>query len=205
MAILNIDAGSASGNFRPILKPNIKAGRVYIRENGDDVELDDPVMMMDLHNIVSGWAAFREMQAPERVFDPSQGVRAAKTSEDQKRCVMVLCYATESFYAVAELCTTAMHMTNALKDLFAEFSEAPESKEGLLPVVQWSGWDKQDGKYGTNYRPILKIVYWGERPQELPDEHPAKDELGSGANDNEAPAAHVAAPAVANGSARPVF
>jgi hypothetical protein len=53
----------------------------------------------------------------------------------------------------------------------------------------------------------LEIVDWCERPAEMPDEHPAKDLIGSAVANDNAPSAHVAAPAAnaAGGSTRPQF
>jgi len=208
MALMNdLDVGTGSGNYDPILKFNAKAGRFAHRDSDGEVEIENPTFVIDLYNVGLGWAAFREGEAPERVFDPEPGMRAAKTRDDQKRCMMVRTFATESFKGRAELCTTSMHMLNALKDLYAVFREAAEKNgDGKLPVINCVGVTPSKDKYGTNYRPEFKIVDWVERPDELPDEHPASDLIGSAANDNAAPSSHVAAPkkAAANGN-RPVF
>jgi hypothetical protein len=121
---------------------------------------------------------------------------------------MVLTYASDSFDGVAEMCTTSMHMLNALKDLYAQFREVAEKKnDGKLPVVKCTGTTPSKDKFGTNYKPNLEIVDWCERPAEMPDEHPAKDLIGSAVANDNAPSAHVAAPAAnaAGGSTRPQF
>jgi len=202
----DLDIGTGSGNFRPILKYNAKAGRWAFRNGEGEVEIDEPTFVVDLYNTATGWAAFREGEAPERAFDPAPGTRAAKTRDDQKRCLMVLTYASESFDGVAEMCTTSMHMLNAIKDLYGQFREVAEKKkDGKLPVVKCVGTTPSKDKFGTNYKPNLEIVDWVERPADLPDEHPAKDLIGSAAANDNTPSAHVAAPAAAAAGNRPVF
>ena len=208
MALLDtLDVGSGGGSFNPIFKYNATAGRAYFKDAEGEKEIEKPTFVCDLYNTATGWAAFRAKEAPVRVFDPEPGVRAEKTDESQKRCLMVLCYATESFEGVAELCTTSMHMLNALSDLYAEFrTVAEKNNDGKLPVVKLTGVTEMKDKFGTNYRPNFEIVDWVDRPADLPDAHPAPDLIASVANNTPAPAAHVAPPkaASANGS-RPVF
>lgn len=202
-----LDIGSGGGDFNPILKYNASSGRAYYKNKAGEVEIEKPTFVCDLYNVATGWAAFRSKEAPERVFDPEPGVRAAKSREDQKRCLMVMCYATESFDGIAEVCTTSMHMRNALNDLYGEFLEvAKEKQDGKLPIVKLAGVTAMEDHHGRNYKPIFEIVDWCDRPVDLPDAHPAPDCIGSVANQNSAPAAHVAPPpaAGANGS-KPVF
>jgi hypothetical protein len=199
----DLDIGTGSGNYRAILKYNAKAGRWAYRNSDGEMEIAAPTFVMDLYNTATGWAAFREGEAPERAFDPEPGVRAARTRDDQKRCLMVLTYATEAFDGVAEMCTTSMHMLNAIKDIYGVFREKALDMDGKLPVVKCTGTEPSKDKFGTNYRPLFEIVDWVDRPAEMPDEHPAKELIGSPANDNNAPANHVSAPA-ATGT-RPAF
>ena len=206
--LADLDVGTGSGNFRSIIKYNAKSGRWAFRNSDGEVEIDTPTFVVDMYNVATGWAAFREMEAPDRVFDPAPGVRAARTRDDQKRCLMVLTFATDSFDGVAEFCVTSMHALNAMKELHAVFRETAEANNDLkLPVVKCTGTTASKDKFGTNYKPNLEIVDWVDRPAELPDEHPAKELVGP-ANDNAEETNHVPAPVAATngtGSTRPVF
>ena len=206
MPVHDWDVGTASGNFRSVLKYNAKAARWFFKKDGEEIEIDPPTFVADFYNVATGNAAFREGEAPDRVYDPAPGVRAAKTREDQKRCLTFLVYANESFDGMAEVTSTGMHLTNALKDVNAVFREKHEEMGGKLPVIKCVKMEPSKDKFGTNYRPEFEIVDWVDRPADLPDEHPCPELVGAAANDNEAPATHVAPPAAAvAGNARPAF
>jgi len=204
MALEEIDIDEGSKSFNPILKYNAKAGRWTFSENKEEEEIEKPSFVIDFENAAMGWALFQEGQAPERIFDPAPGVRAAKTNDKQKRCLMALCYANESFTGVAEFCATSMHLLSAIKEIHAEYKQRGVDDQNKLPVIKANGTTAQKDKYGTNYRPKLKITAYVERPAELPNEHPAPHLIE--ATENTPSVSHVAPPpAASNGVAEPAF
>ena len=205
----NLDIGSGSGTFHNIVKWNARDSAWSHRSQQGEETIEAPTMVMDLKNIALGWAAFREGQAPSRVFDPKMGVRAQKEHEDQKRCFAVLCFATQAFDGLAELCSTSVHLGNSIRALYAEYSEANEAKAGKLPVVAVDRVESMADKFGTNFKPIFKIINWSDRPEGLPDEHPSSSEIGTAGNGSApapAVAKHVPPPTTGtDGSGQPLF
>jgi len=170
MTTLNI---GGSGNVRPICKYNAKADKWFIRgADGEDVEIDAPTFVADFDNIATGWFRFREGQAPERVMDPSLEQAAPLPGEGFKRGFVVMTYSPKFFGGLAEFGSASIHLSNAIKEVFAEYEADKPKNPGKLPVIVCTGSQAMKDRYGTNYRPTLKIAKWVERPAELPSVSP---------------------------------
>jgi hypothetical protein len=168
--MLNI---GGSSNLRPFCKYNAKADKWFIRgAEGDDVEIAPPTFVADFDNIATGWLRFREGQAPERVMDPSLEQAAPLPGEGFKRGFVVMTYSPKFFGGVAEFASASIHLSNAIKEVYASYEAEKAANAGKLPVIACTGSQAMKDRYGTNYRPALKIARWVERPAELPNESP---------------------------------
>jgi hypothetical protein len=162
-----------SGSGKPFLKFNAKADKWFFRgEAGEDAEIARPGFVIDLENIATGWLLFREGQAPERVMDPSIDQPAPSPGEGFKRGFVVMAYSPKFFGGIAEFAGTSVHLSNAIKDIYAQYEAEKANHRGELPVVSCTGSEAMKDRYGTNYRPTLKIIQWVERPKELPNQSP---------------------------------
>lgn len=161
-----------NGNIRNYVKFNAKADKWFVRGADGDVEIRRPTFVADLDNIATGWLRFREGQAPERVMDPSLERAAPLPGEDFKRGFVVMAYSPKFFGGLAEFSGASIHLSNAMKDVYAAYEEAKADNPGKLPVVTCTGSQAMKDRYGTNYRPTLEIVQWVDRPEDLPDESP---------------------------------
>lgn len=189
-----------SGIIKPYVKYNAKADKWFVRSpEGGDQEIARPTFLLDLKNIRTGWLRFREGQAPERVIDPSLDRAAPSPGEDFKRGFVVTAFSPKFFGGAVEFSSASIHLSNAVRELYAAFEEHGGKAEnrGKVPVVACSGSEPMKDKYGTNYRPRLEIVKWVDRPAELADESPVDDaDLWKGsAPAPSKPAQHVAPPA----------
>jgi len=173
-----LDIGNSGGNFTPWVKFNAKAGRWYVKGDNGDVEVTNPTFVADFQNIKTGWFYFSAGAAPERVLDPALTQRATKpdrTFTDKngnvkdcfKRGFMLNCFSNNSFGGVVELSSTAESICTPIGALYGQYSNAPESKTGKLPVVAVKGASPVTGKHGTNYTPLFEIVKWVDRPVEF--------------------------------------
>lgn len=189
-----------SGTVKPYVKYNAKADKWFVRSpEGGDMEIARPMFLLDLKNIRTGWLRFREGQAPERLIDPSLDRVAPSPGEDFKRGFVVSAFSQKFFGGAVEFSSASIHLSNAVRDLYAAFEEQsglPENR-GKVPVVACTGADPMKDKYGTNYRPRLELVKWADRPAELPDASPIDDMdvWKGGAPAQPAAAAHVPPPA----------
>ena len=179
-----------SGNYHDIVKFNAKENRWYLRIGDEESEIDTPTMAVDLANIATGHMLFLEGSAPNRLMDPSLDVEAPKPSDSHKRGFMVLCFSTKYLNGVAELSSSSMHLSKAIKELYAAFEEQRGEHPGKVPVVACTDTTAMKGKYGTNHKPTFEIVDWADRPEDLPDVSPADpSEIWNGSGGAAAPAA----------------
>ena len=160
---------------KPFLKFNAKADKWFFRgATGDDAEIARPTCVMDFDNIATGWMLFREGQAPERVMDPSIDQPAPSPGAEFKRGFLVMTYSPKFFGGAAEFAGTSVHLSNAIKDVYAQYDAERANHRGELPVVACTGSEAIKDRHGTNYRPTFKIVQWVERPADLPEPQPGR-------------------------------
>jgi hypothetical protein len=169
---LNI-GGTANG--KPYCKYNAKADKWFFRGlDGEDTEIQRPTFIADFDNIATGWFRFREGEPPERVMDPSIDRAAPFPGEGFKRGFVMMVYSPKTFGGAAEFGSASIHLSNAIKDLYAQYEAGKGSNPGKLPVVTCSGSQPMRDRYGTNYRPTLTIAQWVDRPADLPSISPVE-------------------------------
>jgi hypothetical protein len=188
-----------SGTIKPYVKYNAKSDKWFVRGSaGDDQEIPRPTFVLDLKNIRTGWLRFREGQAPERVIDPSLNDVAPSPGEDFKRGFVVTAFSQKFFGGAVEFSSASIHLSNAIRELYAAYEEQSSKTEnrGKVPVVSCTGSEPMKDKYGTNYRPKLEIVKWVDRPDDLRDESPVDEaDVWKGTRQPQQAAQHVPPPA----------
>lgn len=173
-------ANNSGGDFDPYLSFNAKAGRWYSKPEGggEQYEVTNMTAVFDFPNIKTGWFAFAEGSAPEKVFDPSLTQAAPKPANDRaKRGFEVKVFSEKNIGGVREFSSTAGVAIEAINAVYDAWENAAESKDGKLPVIKCRSVTPVKTKHGTNYAPVLEIVSWVDRPEEL-----------AGSNDNPAAA-----------------
>jgi hypothetical protein len=165
---LNISPGS--GDFIPYLKYNAKAGRWYTKnDDGIEVEVGNMTAIFDLENIGIGWALYAEGQAPDCTWS-TNGTMPPRPSKQHKQGLRTFAYAPKALFGQREFATTASGTIGAVKRVYEEeFENAPERRQGLVPVVKCTGVKPEKTARGTNYIPELKIVKWTQRPSDMPN------------------------------------
>ena len=162
-----------TGNGKPYCKYNAKADKWFVRgADGEDAEIQRPTFVTDFDNIATGWLRFREGQAPERVMDASIDKAAPLPGEGFKRGFVVMAYSPKFFGGAVELASASIHMSNAIKEVYAQYEADKAANAGKLPVIACTGSQAMKDRYGTNYRPTLAIAKWVDRPAELPSVSP---------------------------------
>ena len=200
-----------SGTGKPFIKFNAKADKWFVRgAAGEDAEVPRPSCVMDFDNIATGWMLFREGQAPERVMDPSIDQPAPSPGPEFKRGFLVMTFSPKFFGGVAEFAGTSVHLSNAIKDVYAQYDAERANHRGELPVVACSGSEAIKDRHGTNYRPSFRIAQWVERPKELLNQSPVDAaDVWNGVSRGapaaaKTPAQHVPAPAPKPAAADPL-
>lgn len=164
-----------TGNGKPYVKFNAKTNKWIVRgTEGEAKEIELPTFVIDFPNLATGWLRFREGQAPEKVMHPTIDQEAPNPGDGFKRGFVVRVYSPIFFGGAVEFSSNAIHLGNAIKDVYAVYEKAAASNPGKLPVLQCVGSQAMKDPHGTNYRPIFTIVEWVDRPADLPNVTPVE-------------------------------
>ena len=128
----------ASGIIRPYVKYNAKSDKWFVRgEGGGDLEIARPTFLLDLANIRTGWLHFADGQAPQRLIDPALDKVAPKPDETFKRGFVVMAFSPKFFGGAVEMASASIHVSNAIRDVYAVFEEQAGRTEnrGKVPVI----------------------------------------------------------------------
>ena len=163
------------GDFITYLKFNAKAGRWYTKnDDGDEYEVKPGFSaIFDLENIRTGYMKFAAGMAPDFVYDSTAGAMDADQPDDKyKRGFTVNVFSPKALGGVREISSTAGVFNNAMNQLYGEYEAGLADNAGNLPVVQVQDATPVESKHGTNYAPVLKLIKWAARPDDLPDDTP---------------------------------
>jgi len=161
---------ASGGEFTPYVKYNAKAGRWYTKKDEPDAaefEVQNMTAIFDMDNLQTGWFLFASGVAPSKTMDPSLAVAAPCPGEGFKRGFQIEVFSEKNLLGKREFSSTAGSVIDALNDLHDHWLAGREANPGKLPVVKCSGVQPITNKHGTNYRPVLEIVAWADRPAEM--------------------------------------
>ena len=207
---MGLNIGGSGVSFSRYIKSNAKAGRWFVRDESGDREIPMPTFVADLGNIATGWLKFEEGQAPRRRIDFDLQTLSPNPGDGSKRGFVLRVFSQKFLGGAAEFSGNSIHLSNAFKDVYAEWEAQRGNHPGQLPVVQCTGVEPSKDKHGTNYRPVLSIVGWTDRPEDLPDARPVEEQevwsAASTAVPVKAPAQHVPPPETKTSSlSEPLF
>ena len=169
MAFMSSNSGEG-GDFKVYVSYNAKAGRWYTKEDKPDAEqfeVTNMTAIFDMDNLQTGWFLFAPGVAPVKNMDPSLAQAAAKPGDGFKRGFQLDVFSEKNLLGVREFSATAGIVIDAMNDLHDHWVAQKDANPGKLPVVKCSGVQPVTNKHGTNYRPVLEIVSWADRPAEL--------------------------------------
>jgi hypothetical protein len=159
-----------SSNSKPYFKYSAKSDKWFVRgADGEDKEIDRPTFAADFANIETGWFRFDEGRPPERVMDPSLEHATACPGEKFRRGFVLQAFSPKYFGGAAEIISTSIHLSNVIKEIYDEFVKEKDTHPGKVPLLSCTGSQAMKDRHGTNYRPMIKIINWVDRPPELPE------------------------------------
>lgn len=158
-----------SGDFKPYIKYNSKAGRWFIREKKMvdgvekwvDVEVRNPVLAFDFDTAQTGWIRFNETGPPDRVMDA--GATAPASPGEKFKRGFVVQVAGGQKIGVREFSANANIINEALLGLLTIWETERGQHAGEVPVFSSSEVTAITGGYGTNYKPEFELLKWTER------------------------------------------
>ncbi len=180
---------SANGGlFRPRVKFNAKAGRVYRIDRvqqadgwgNEDVEITAQfAFYLALESFADGWwnrQTFKELLGPlggEMIAQPDERDAAGKPVwAYQVRCTMKLAAAAGGDLRVFS--SGAQCVLEPLDKLYSECMSDPKARGDQLrlwvPAVRMARTEAIKGDNGVNYAPVFELVKWVQRPADMPYE-----------------------------------
>ena len=169
------------GDFTPYIKYNAKAGRWYVKieGNANDVEVVNPRFAFDMANIKTGWLFYAEGTGPEKVWDPSNTEMADRPPGPRKfkRGFEVMVFGNDDIPGIGrlglrEFSSTASNVIAPILDMHKEYEDGMAANPNKVPFFACTGVTAISGHYGTNFEPHFDLVGWIERTK-----IPAFDEL----------------------------
>jgi hypothetical protein len=189
---LNLQPRS-SDDYTLYLKFNGKAGRWYNKtDTGGEEEVLSLTAIFDLANIKTGWIHFAENAAPDAVWD-RDGTIPAAPSPQHKRGFAVNVFSPKLLGGLREFSSTSNGAIIAIRELHDTFEQTYDPDKTLVPVVTCESVTPVKSKFGTNYQPVLKIVKWVPRPQEM-DKVPPPTAAGAAFDRDDIPLPPQSAP-----------
>jgi hypothetical protein len=164
---------STSGDgedFKVYVKYNAKAGRWYTKEDKPDAEefeVQDMTAVFDFANLKTGWFLFAPGVAPVKQLNDEMRHWAVKPSPDFKQGFQLNVFSNKNLMGVREFASTAGAVIDAMNEVYDDYSSDPQSETGKLPIVKCTTVKPITSKHGTNYQPVLSIIGWVDRPDEL--------------------------------------
>src|SRR5690606_30386892 len=152
---------------------------------------------MDLENIEVGWINFET--TPEFRLVPLGQPLPPKPGDKFRQGFRTRIKLAKSIGGdVREFSHTAKAVLGAVDALHDAYVAAPESRAGKLPVVKLAGTTpiktKTPQGTTTNYAPVLEIVQWIDRPEDMALSEKAEPAQTAPASNGANGAAHVPPP-----------
>lgn len=190
---LGLSTGSGSGEIRPYISYDAKAGRLFRidRVQGADGQYqtekheitNTAQFVADLANIRVGWINYTS-QGPVRHLvvlgkEPIPARPDDKNSEGKLAFkqgfeIDILLNKDSGGGPARVLGSAAGCVINAMDELHDAYTAASESKAGKLPVVKIASVAPVKSGQSTNYQPKFAIVAWVDRPVALQPGAPAE-------------------------------
>ena len=177
---LGLNTGS-NADILPYVRYDARSGRLHRidrsqgadgvwRSDSIDITQPPPSFVMDLALIEVGWLHFSP-SGPSLHLVPYGQPLPPQPSADHKQGFRVKLFAPKLLGGVRVFTANAKSVIGAMDPLHSAYLAAPESAQGLLPVVTMVTTTPiiSRGPQGnsTNYAPVFRIEKWVPRPAEL--------------------------------------
>jgi hypothetical protein len=172
------------GNFLGIVKFDARAGRFFRVDRSqdssgtwvkNDVEIRNPSFVIDFETIEVGWISFAGGMPDFKLVSLGQQLPVRPDVKDDKGQPAYkqgfkarIKLAKSSGGDVREFSHTAKAVLGQIDALHTQYVNAPESKQGKLPILTMTDTVAVKTGQSTNYAPVLEITGWVDRPDDLP-------------------------------------
>jgi hypothetical protein len=174
---LGLSISTESGDRKPIVKYDARAGRIHRIDRVDGANVPTEITngftaVFDLAGIEVGWARWNSGGAPEWAMVKVGQPKPAKPAPDFKQTFKLNIKLNSKIGGdVREFASSAACVIGAVDKLYDEYMAAPERSQGKLPVVALTGTTMITSGSGaqksTNYAPNFAITNWMARPADM--------------------------------------
>jgi len=155
-------------DFLPYLRYNATSGTF---SDKDDQNIDFRALV-DLENILTGWAKYERGSPPDLRWDPGVGKAPPSPGKGFRRGFQIRVFFSDG-RGLRELTSSSSGLCHAIVDIYNQFEVAPERTRGLVPEVMCVGTTSAETPFGRLYDPTLSIIGWQPRPRDLAPPPPA--------------------------------
>lgn len=166
---MSLGLSASSGEMKPIVKYDARAGRFFRIDRADGVSTPVEITngfkaVFDLATVEVGYVHFSEGGAPEwAMVRLGQQLPPRPSKEFRQGFRMSIKLPAALGGDVREFASAAACVIAAVDSLHTAYLAAPESKVGKLPIVAMTGASMVKSGQSTNYAPTLIIVGWADR------------------------------------------
>lgn len=157
------------GDSKPYIRfsASVNSWEMSTPDGRDEFTWDAPVVF-DIHGLQLGWMKIDSM-GREWAAWPSLTQRTPQPSEGHKIGFAINVVSNKLFgeEPVREFSANTFGNLQFITELYNQSENAPEFKEGKVPVVQITGSKAQKVGKGKTAIPQFEIVKWVDRPSEL--------------------------------------
>ncbi|WP_336802406.1 hypothetical protein [Kaistia sp. MMO-174] len=184
---LGISAGGGSGEIKPFIKYDARAGRMFRIDRSqnssgqyesNEVDISqDCTFVADLANIRVGWVNYSPQGPVKRMVVLGQAAIPARPEDkgsDGKPLFKqgfeftVLLHKNMGGGPAREFGSSAGCVIEAIDALHDAYMAAPEAAQGKVPIVKMVKTSAVKSGQSTNYKPTFEIIGWTERSDALP-------------------------------------
>lgn len=184
---LGISAGGGSGEIKPFIKYDARAGRMFRIDRSqnssgqyesNEVDISqDCTFVADLANIRVGWVNYSPQGPVKRMVVLGQAAIPARPEDkgsDGKPLFKqgfeftVLLHKSVGGGPAREFGSSAGCVIEAIDALHDAYMAAPEAGQGKVPIVKMVKTSAVKSGQSTNYKPTFEIAGWTERSDALP-------------------------------------
>ena len=160
----------SSGSFNPFIKYDAKAGRWGAKRGDDIVDVTQGFnAVFDIGGCQLGWLIFANGQGPQEVLQHnSMGFPPQPAGDKWQQGFKCLVALPPSLGGgIYDWSSNASVTTEAFDEMHSAYMEGAAQHPGKLPVFAMTGVKAIKGAKATNYKPLMELKAWVDRPASM--------------------------------------
>jgi len=137
----------------------------WVYNDGEPSEKAMSAFIFDYVNIKAGWGKVQAGASPEYLWREDLLKPDPKPSDEHKASRSVdLYFNDEHLKGVYSWTTNGWGPVTGINEVYEKVTNHPEKKDGLLPVIKYTGSEEKKFSVGSSRIPQFEIIKWVERP-----------------------------------------